>query len=194
MVHPHACGEQGAGPSRHSSIAGSSPRLRGTRRRTDTAVLIGRFIPTPVGNTILINLVYIASTVHPHARGKHLELGGGRDGLVGSSPRPRGTQVAGAGQAEQQRFIPTPVGNTGLAISLASSPAVHPHACGEHVARSRLSCSMPVHPHACGEHAIDAEHIEWPSGSSPRLWGTRPMSEIIALNIRFIPTPVGNTP
>ncbi len=49
-----------------------------------------------------------------------------------------------------------------------------------------------VHPHACGE------HVERPSlkivegGSSPRLWGTYNSTKNIYVQIRFIPTPVGN--
>ncbi len=52
------------------------------------------------------------------------------------------------------------------------SPAVHPHACGEH-------------HQAVAEHGADA-------GSSPRLWGTFKEAEVGNLCDRFIPTPVGN--
>ncbi len=72
-----------------------------------------------------------------------------------------------------QRFIPTPVGNTLRSRTQPDTRAVHPHACGEHL--------DPQSP-ANGE-----------PGSSPRLWGT-PVGRRDAVDAqRFIPTPVGNT-
>ncbi len=37
------------------------------------------------------------------------------------------------GPHERQRFIPTPAGNTPGCCPAAPTPAVHPHACGEHI-------------------------------------------------------------
>ncbi|CAB1083934.1 hypothetical protein D1AOALGA4SA_11468 [Olavius algarvensis Delta 1 endosymbiont] len=50
-----------------------------------------------------------------------------------------------------------------------------------------------VHPHACGEHVSMMSALVGKNGSSPRLWGT--LLEIRAGRVknRFIPTPVGNT-
>ncbi len=91
----------------------------------------------------------------------------------GSSPRLWGTHVPGYGRRSPGRFIPTPVGNTLKERRAAIGGAVHPHACGEHLA----------------EPVLDAE----PVGSSPRLWGTRLVPPILGAKPRFIPTPVGNT-
>ena len=71
------------------------------------------------------------------------------------------------------RFIPTPVGNTSVRLGISTQQAVHPHACGEH-ARRRLICDM------C-------------NGSSPRLWGTQLPGREFSNSSRFIPMPVGNT-
>ncbi len=72
------------------------------------------------------------------------------------------------------RFIPTPVGNTGWC------PIIYG---GE-----------PVHPHACGEHSSRRTMVRRWVGSSPRLWGTPAPPKLWQIIVRFIPTPVGNTP
>ena len=152
-VHPHACGEHFLRVHIQEGERGSSPRVWGTPDNADLTALTNRFIPTRVGNTILIACAYEVNPVHPHACGEHA-LG---NGLVwpplGSSPRVWGTRMPLAFDTKCPRFIPTRVGNTGAAVPTALLSAVHPHACGEHLfgTRSRL---------------ID-------SGSSPRVWGTQ---------------------
>ncbi len=91
----------------------------------------------------------------------------------GSSPRLWGTPGLADDEQRRLRFIPTPVGNTGLTVSKGSNAAVHPHACGEH----RRS-----HP-----------PVLLSPGSSPRLWGTLFTKDRLQGSNRFIPTPVGNT-
>ena len=92
---------------------------------------------------------------------------------VGSSPRLWGTLLVLCFLSFLVRFIPTPVGNT--------------------VASAALQSQLPVHPHACGEHISSYSKIYWCVGSSPRLWGTRPICQCRIGILRFIPTPVGNT-
>ena len=91
----------------------------------------------------------------------------------GSSPRLWGTRSDYMRRAIKLRFIPTPVGNTRLSGSAVICVPVHPHACGEHL-------------YASLNRALDA-------GSSPRLWGTLAGLMENVFDIRFIPTPVGNT-
>ncbi|CAK7035449.1 MAG: hypothetical protein DESF_01487 [Desulfovibrio sp.] len=91
-VHPHACGEHPTGGAMLSDRSGSSPRLWGTQRHAWVAAANGRFIPTPVGNTIWTDVRQRRPPVHPHACGEHA----------------CSLRVA----HRQLRFIPTPVGNT----------------------------------------------------------------------------------
>ena len=93
---------------------------------------------------------------------------------IGSSPRLWGTHPRNPAIKDRVRFIPTPVGNTS---ALADTP-------------DRLA----VHPHACGEHLYAPCCIMSRDGSSPRLWGTHLYHVRRVKKIRFIPTPVGNTP
>ncbi len=111
-VHPHARGEHEIPQKSMIQIRGSSPRPWGT---PDTARPIRaecRFIPTPVGNTGTARPAFDRRSVHPHARGEHHvsvdEVADSR----GSSPRPWGTRSVDIEQANNGRFIPTPVGNT----------------------------------------------------------------------------------
>ena len=153
--------------------AGSSPRLWGTRSVRRGSVTPGRFIPTPVGNTTSRPTCSASRTVHPHACGEHQMRENEIAYVVGSSPRLWGTPKTGAHDDMLRRFIPTPVGNT---------PPV-----------AWLSRRLSVHPHACGEHVASSPPVSRLYGSSPRLWGTLLAAPVELDEVRFIPTPVGNT-
>ena len=84
-----------------------------------------------------------------------------------------GTRLCLPGGPGCPRFTPTHVGNT-----FEFDPG-----------QQRWS----VHPHACGEHSItDLTYID-PSGSPPRMWGTRKYNPSQLSLCRFTPTHVGNT-
>ena len=111
--------------------------------------------------------------VHPHACG---EYGCGAKlclGLVGSSPRVWGIRAWLNTKRQDNRFIPTRVGNTENNGDLKTSATVHPHACGEYANNKAVPRHSP--------------------GSSPRVWGIQ--AEALSKKIinRFIPTRVGNT-
>jgi len=53
-VHPHACGEHSPILFKSLFIAGSSPRMWGTPHNSQIDYWISRFIPTHVGNTLLL--------------------------------------------------------------------------------------------------------------------------------------------
>ena len=73
----------------------------------------------------------------------------------------------------KSRFIPTGVGNTTHIIYREKERTVHPHGCGEHpLINTTASCSY---------------------GSSPRVWGTPKLAVVVVVELRFIPTGVGNT-
>ena len=111
-VHPHACGEHAMREARRGNLCGSSPRVWGTLKRSDTFQYRGRFIPTRVGNTPDCRFSAFLAPVHPHACGEHpVDRGRGR-GNGGSSPRVWGTRAKWIASEWQRRFIPTRVGNT----------------------------------------------------------------------------------
>ena len=91
----------------------------------------------------------------------------------GSSPRLRGTLLPLLVLVLLRRFIPAPAGNTVLWWLLMSPSAVHPRACGEHLATGFCFLGR--------------------GGSSPRLRGT-PLQQYAQDGLkRFIPAPAGNT-
>ena len=172
-VHPHVRGEHSVRCEQEPGIHGSSPRPWGTLPAAVPAVMIGRFIPTSVGNTHSIPGPTQRATVHPHVRGEHLRIPASSYRRDGSSPRPWGTRPRNAQAQGVDRFIPTSVGNT------------HP--------RDKLRLLKPVHPHVRGEHSASRRRVGRLNGSSPRPWGTQAEIERMTATLRFIPTSVGNT-
>ena len=111
-VHPHARGEHTCTFRSGQKSAGSSPRSWGTRRIYALLSMIPRFIPTLVGNTVLLPTVMPRISVHPHARGEHLKVVCKSPKSAGSSPRSWGTRLGQWFNSTAWRFIPTLVGNT----------------------------------------------------------------------------------
>ena len=111
-VHPHGRGEHIGMRICRMMGGGSSPRAWGTQVLRKGTGLVGRFIPTGVGNTAVRPLLAVRATVHPHGRGEHSAgpLYWGNPG--GSSPRAWGTPPVELISAKGSRFIPTGVGNT----------------------------------------------------------------------------------
>ncbi len=91
---------------------GSSPRLWGTRIKLVQGSWKRRFIPTPVGNTLITSRGPVSVSVHPHACGEHQNGTKTTIVFIGSSPRLWGTLMDHKIPPYSNRFIPTPVGNT----------------------------------------------------------------------------------
>ena len=151
-VHPRAGGERGFGVARSVVRSGSSPRGRGTH---DHAALAGhgpRFIPARAGNASAPSSVGRPATVHPRAGGERKAGRAGARLRAGSSPRGRGTRVAGRVWRGVERFIPARAGNA--------------------LANSRWPFGRAVHPRAGGERSMIFTKLPAFAGSSPRGRGT----------------------
>ena len=172
-VHPHARGEYQAMYDQEYLCSGSSPRPWGILGAAQQTAAGNRFIPTPVGNTRIWSLKRWSLTVHPHARGEYPRQTRRASRTSGSSPRPWGIPDAGSAAQRPARFIPTPVGNTGV--------------------MPPIMVTAPVHPHARGEYSVLSPYTLGIHGSSPRPWGIRSLRQHVPVTRRFIPTPVGNT-
>ena len=192
-VHPHACGEHTGVCEGTRGSLGSSPRMWGTHQRLLYVVFEIRFIPTHVGNTPIRTRCRQGPPVHPHACGEHSPQLLIILISLGSSPRMWGTHDRRPAEEVGDRFIPTHVGNTLCGRLGAGVVAVHPHACGEHIAMVLAEYRASVHPHACGEHLGRRVRDHAAGGSSPRMWGTRCFGLSDRGRSRFIPTHVGNT-
>ena len=150
---------------------GSSPRLWGTLIQAGAST-IGRFIPTPVGNTWNSMLPLWNHSVHPHACGEHVGCIDRSSTGLSVHPHACGEHgCAGVRRRCDAGSSPRLWGTLGSA-TWALPWTVHPHACGEHRRHARRPAGHSVHPHACGEHSSDSVSNKLITGSSPRLWGT----------------------
>ena len=130
-VHPRVCGERVTGSARLRSMTGSSPRVRGTRKRTDKQSIIDRFIPACAGNALSPPGSRSDSPVHPRVCGERLPPIKTALSAIGSSPRVRGTHPLLLAPSDLRRFIPACAGNAPSDSSRASIITVHPRVCGE---------------------------------------------------------------
>ena len=192
-VHPHARGEQTQRHCVRSDYGGSSPRTWGTECHLRFRHQRQRFIPTHVGNSCCDVWAGGQRAVHPHARGEQAAAELGVTFYDGSSPRTWGTDPT------------SPMSE--------SETAVHPHARGEQPPLAQLDSAtvgssprtwgtdkmgkgrmgaLLVHPHARGEQVTGSDGRLSASGSSPRTWGTDVVHSAVRIQLRFIPTHVGN--
>ena len=110
-VHPRVCGELPWGKERIDAGAGSSPRVRGTRRGLSAS--------------------WSRAAVHPRVCGELRVARLERQHAHGSSPRVRGTHQNAGGPANLRRFIPACAGNSWPSRRTARRTSVHPRVCGE---------------------------------------------------------------
>ena len=92
-VHPHVCGEHTEWILKIDWGSGSSPRVWGTLSGPRSRSGPSRFIPTCVGNTLLLPKKTPLSSVHPHVCGEHWRSSHRARASSGSSPRVWGTPI-----------------------------------------------------------------------------------------------------
>ena len=171
-VHPRVCGERSRAPRNKRENIGSSPRVRGTRRRRAGAGASGRFIPACAGNAPACRQCWNRAAVHPRVCGERGTLPSRRTTRNGSSPRVRGTLKRVALASVRRRFIPACAGNAVSCLAAPRRNAVHPRVCGE---RFLILILPPIR-----------------GGSSPRVRGTRFRASSARATRRFIPACAGN--
>ena len=154
-VHPRVCGEHQLSIIAAVGVPGSSPRVRGTPRRSKAHADVVRFIPACAGNTLRAAHRADIRPVHPRVCGEHFRVEDAATFGDGSSPRVRGTLAVEPQLLVELRFIPACAGNT-----------------LPRVAATELT---PVHPRVCGEHPDGVRDPNVGAGSSPRVRGTLDM-------------------
>ena len=110
--HPRACGEHSSLETARWNDMGSSPRLRGTRRRCRPAAPSRGIIPALAGNTCRSNSNPPTCRDHPRACGEHFPSQLDLLHRMGSSPRLRGTLRGVLDLAAERGIIPALAGNT----------------------------------------------------------------------------------
>ena len=171
--HPRACGELPRMRLTLSTLAGSSPRMRGTRIPRLQGLASRRIIPAHAGNSASSRRATGDQPDHPRACGE-LECDiWVEQAVTGSSPRMRGTRRTVRRQVGFDRIIPAHAGNSARSA----------------VSRDRA----PDHPRACGELLYNRLLRSNSDGSSPRMRGTRIAHEIFRRDPRIIPAHAGNS-
>ena len=173
-VHPRVCGELRALKPGAYLVAGSSPRVRGTRLR--------------------LALRLCSCSVHPRVCGELSTSCLLRVADAGSSPRVRGTPAGTSSAPRLGAVHPRVCGELGCrrlptATSNGSSPRVRG-------TPGRFAADGPrpaVHPRVCGELASSRPVISNFAGSSPRVRGTLPLLPDRRAAHRFIPACAGNS-
>ena len=151
-VHPRVCGELQVHCRPRHSQHGSSPRVRGTRRRPADRPAADRFIPACAGNSVggllILGSLFgssprVRGTRHrradrpvlgrfiPACAGNSPSRARARPRWPGSSPRVRGTPLAPQQGQLPLRFIPACAGNSASPVPTTGSTTVHPRVCGE---------------------------------------------------------------
>ncbi len=172
-VHPHARGDHPTVILDRAPQHGSPPGAWGSRTKGNIIAAHKRFTPTRVGITTGCPFTFARLTVHPHARGDHRMGSTSKKALPGSPPRAWGSLSSLRDVLMRQRFTPTRVGITVVAVPHESPGTVHPHARGDHALPEIIPLTRP--------------------GSPPRAWGSHRPSHVQAAWPRFTPTRVGIT-
>ena len=172
--HPRVCGERTVSYASRSAAYGSSPRVRGTRRRSSGPSVRVRIIPACAGNASIRIPVSPARSDHPRVCGERFSYQASAPLLDGSSPRVRGTRDSPRAVDRAIRIIPACAGNATVMRNPSTATSDHPRVCGERLTRSTGGVTI--------------------NGSSPRVRGTRCALNFAMSSIRIIPACAGNAP
>ena len=147
--------------------------MRGTRAVRAACGRAGGIIPAYAGNTRWMIPPVRARGDHPRVCGEHCGEHSASFGVLGSSPRMRGTHSRCRRAANVTGIIPAYAGNTMMTPRLTTATWDHPRVCGEH---------DPLVPSVCDV-----------LGSSPHMRGTRLNRPWYKMSGGIIPAYAGNT-
>ena len=110
--HPRACGANIDADTDLSPDGGSSPRMRGKRRRGSMSSRPVRIIPAHAGQTRPELFHAVHGPDHPRACGANSQPRDAQTRVYGSSPRMRGKPERGPCEITDRRIIPAHAGQT----------------------------------------------------------------------------------
>ena len=173
QAHPRACGENLTSEEKTRARQGSSPRMRGKRRRVRRVRLTGGLIPAHAGKTFARVMTRVRHWAHPRACGENLSTGEEDIILAGSSPRMRGKRPRELVEIPPRGLIPAHAGKTDWDHLRAAGSWAHPRACGENNKADIIVTNPP--------------------GSSPRMRGKLWYFSKAQGEARLIPAHAGKT-
>ena len=163
--HPRVCGEHLLVPFFLQPAEGSSPRMRGARKRLHLEGRLRGIIPAYAGSTLSPLCGGYRARDHPRVCGEHLTTQRRRVVYTGSSPRMRGAPRRPMRSDWGSGIIPAYAGST--------------EGCCRH------GIGGEDHPRVCGEHPTSYTWGRLPPGSSPRMRGAH-LTKCIASVIELV--------
>ena len=139
-AHPRVCGENSGWTCAWLGPPGSSPRVRGKRRRVEIAGHGRGLIPACAGKTIGGLTGGESVGAHPRVCGENCFLWALKTFFLGSSPRVRGKLRQEYGRLPDTGLIPACAGKTGVSSKLRRERSAHPRVCGENVGHCVAGC------------------------------------------------------
>ncbi len=171
--HPRLRGEHSSAAAICSSVSGTPPLARGTRRPACGDLLESRNTPACAGNTSQPPCRAEPGSEHPRLRGEHAVRSPAPLATSGTPPLARGTRAGRPGRASRPRNTPACAGNT------TASP--------------RRGARAAEHPRLRGEHSMWASPCSPTSGTPPLARGTLMLAAVIQPRRRNTPACAGNT-
>ena len=110
--HPRVCGENSCRRIRYSYHQGTSPRMRGKRKKIQTELTLGRNIPAYAGKTWSSRDSFDSDKEHPRVCGENFIISLIHCENFGTSPRMRGKRQNGRAIRSRFRNIPAYAGKT----------------------------------------------------------------------------------
>ena len=129
--HPRVCGENSEGKFTVTVARGTSPRMRGKRKKLSLGLATLRNIPAYAGKTGVTEQLSRDSREHPRVCGENRGLLGQILYHGGTSPRMRGKPVPATNELTQLRNIPAYAGKTWWRRWKRTPETEHPRVCGE---------------------------------------------------------------
>ena len=111
-AHPRVCGENPGWFETVARDAGSSPRVRGKRRKREVGGVLLRLIPACAGKTARPTCQTVRGPAHPRVCGENVLMNEAAAHMMGSSPRVRGKQRRTRVDCIHKGLIPACAGKT----------------------------------------------------------------------------------
>ena len=133
-------------------------------------------------------------TVHPHAHGDNIRLGGTLSLGLGSPPCTWGQRHLQRREQLLGRFTPMYMGTTSDLVKWGRACPVHPHVHGDNDRTAPPPApNGTVHPHVHGDNFLLLFAIVVPLGPPPCTWGQQPDAVPRVGRLRFTPMYMGTT-
>ena len=171
--HPRVCGENPLHRVLGVRHTGTSPRMRGKRRRHRKGPSGVRNIPAYAGKTGILAVSPQGAPEHPRVCGENRIVREDWDACIGTSPRMRGKLLLQTRVVHLGRNIPAYAGKT-------------QNGGGQPI-------SVTEHPRVCGENSRMVSRTDSENGTSPRMRGKQTLQLVAMTSPRNIPAYAGKT-